>query len=50
MIGEQLNLLESPQLTSAGILIDFAKGVDLSQVDLRTQEQDIKVEKGKYII
>ena len=50
MIGEQLNLLESPQLTSAGILVDFAKGIDLSQVDLRTQEQDLKVEKGKYII
>jgi len=50
LITKQLTLLESPQLTSAGEMINLNKGVDLSTVDLRTQEQDITVEKGKYII
>ena len=50
MINGQLSLFELPRLTSAGLKINFKKGVDLSGVDLSTPEQTIVIKKGRYTI
>ena len=50
MIKGQLNLFEGPRLTSTGLKINFEKGIDLSEVDLNTPEQNLLIKKGKYII
>ena len=50
MINGQLSLFEPPRLTSTGLKINFEKGIDLSEVDLNTPEQNLLIKKGKYII
>ena len=50
MIKGQLSLFEPPRLTSTGLKINFKKGIDLSEVDLNTPEQNLLIKKGKYII
>ena len=50
MINGQLKLFDLPRFTSAGLKINFKKGIDLSDVDLDTPEQNLHIKKGKYII
>jgi len=50
LINGQLSLFEPPRLTSTGLKINFEKGIDLSEVDLNTPEQDLLIKKGKYIV
>ena len=50
MIKEQLSLWKLPRFTLAGLKINPKKGVDLSEINLSTPEQDIQVKKGRYIM